>query len=235
MESKTSFIFLCMFLSSFLISSQAYDFYVGGRDGWVIKPSESYDHWAQRNRFQVNDTLVFKYKSGSDSVLAVRKQDFDTCSISNPLLKLDGGDSRYKLGNSGPFYFISGNQTNCQKGQKLMLIVLTPRNKRPPTATPPSPAPASPPSTAPASPPSTAPAATPPSSSTTPSSPPAPTPQDAASPPTGGTPSDGSAAPIGDGGQSPPPKPSSSTMLTSSMGFTLACSLLITMARVRIF
>lgn len=38
-------------------SSEAYVFYAGGRDGWVVDPAESYNHWAERNRFQVNDTI----------------------------------------------------------------------------------------------------------------------------------------------------------------------------------
>lgn len=38
-------------------SSDAHEFHVGGRDGWVENPSESFDQWAGRNRFQVNDTL----------------------------------------------------------------------------------------------------------------------------------------------------------------------------------
>ncbi|KAG5546211.1 hypothetical protein RHGRI_018405 [Rhododendron griersonianum] len=66
---------------------QAYQFNVGGKEGWVSNPSESYyNPWAQRMRFQVNDTLC-------------------------------------------PFYFISGNKTNCQKGQKLIVVVLAVRIK----------------------------------------------------------------------------------------------------------
>ncbi|KAJ8492480.1 hypothetical protein OPV22_014201 [Ensete ventricosum] len=65
-------------------SSGAYVFYVGGRDGWVSNPSETYDSWAGRNRFQVNDTLVFRYSNGTDSVLVVTKQDYDGCNSVPP-------------------------------------------------------------------------------------------------------------------------------------------------------
>lgn len=37
--------------------SNGHKFDVGGRDGWVLTPSEDYSHWSHRNRFQVNDTL----------------------------------------------------------------------------------------------------------------------------------------------------------------------------------
>lgn len=33
------------------------DFYVGGRAGWAPNPAEPFNAWAERNRFQVNDTL----------------------------------------------------------------------------------------------------------------------------------------------------------------------------------
>lgn len=38
-------------------SCEARKFYVGGKDGWGLNPSENFNHWAERNRFQVNDTL----------------------------------------------------------------------------------------------------------------------------------------------------------------------------------
>ena len=33
------------------------DFYVGGHAGWAPNPTEPFNAWAERNRFQVNDTL----------------------------------------------------------------------------------------------------------------------------------------------------------------------------------
>ncbi|KAF9610584.1 hypothetical protein IFM89_023378, partial [Coptis chinensis] len=153
MVSKMFLSFFSLVFMGFLVSSQAYDFYVGGKDGWVVKPSESFSHWAERNRFQVNDTLVFKYKNGTDSVLVVNKQDFDQCSTSNPVSKMDDGNSKYKFDKQGPFYFISGNLTNCQNGQKLIVVVLTPRNKSPPApssqGTPPQASPGTPPQASP--------------------------------------------------------------------------------------
>lgn len=40
------------------MSCAAREFYVGDRDGWTTNPAgEPLNHWAERNRFQVNDTL----------------------------------------------------------------------------------------------------------------------------------------------------------------------------------
>lgn len=54
--SFLGFLFGVLIMGS-LCSSQAHKFLVGGKDGWGSNPSENYDHWAERNRFQVNDTL----------------------------------------------------------------------------------------------------------------------------------------------------------------------------------
>ncbi|XVF02015.1 hypothetical protein REPUB_Repub04eG0139700 [Reevesia pubescens] len=126
---------------SFLTSTQGNKFYAGGKDGWVVSPSENYNHWAERNRFQVNDTLFFKYKKGSDSVLLVTREDYYSCNAKNPIQSLTEGDSIFTFDRSGPFFFISGNADNCNKGQKLIVVVMAVRHK--PQQEPPSPSPSS--------------------------------------------------------------------------------------------
>ncbi|KAL8510209.1 hypothetical protein ACS0TY_017138 [Phlomoides rotata] len=142
-NQKRVLLFLTMF-SSFLCSSFGYQFVVGGRDGWILNPSENYNNWAERNRFQVNDTLLFQYKKESNSVLVVNKDDYDKCNTGNPILKLEDGNSVFKFDRSGPFYFISGNKANCDQGQKLIIVVLavrSPPQPRPPTVVSPPTAP----------------------------------------------------------------------------------------------
>ncbi|PSS05703.1 Early nodulin-like protein [Actinidia chinensis var. chinensis] len=145
MESHRYLSFVFVMLVSLLGSSQAYNFYVGGKNGWELQPSESYDDWAGRNRFQINDSLIFKYNKSSDSVLVVAKEDYQNCYKSNPIQTLDGGDSVFKFDRSGPFYFISGYGDHCEKGQKLVVVVLAVRNA---THKSPTPSPLSPPSPA---------------------------------------------------------------------------------------
>ncbi|XP_073029964.1 early nodulin-like protein 2 [Primulina eburnea] len=143
--SSLALVFACL-----IRSSHAYQFIVGGKDGWVLNPSASYSQWAGRSRFSVNDTLLFRYQKGSDSVLVVNKDDYDNCNTGNPIRKLDDGNSVFKLDRSGPFYFITGTKENCDKGQKLVTVVLAVRS--PPT--PPSPnGLSSPPVISPSSPP----------------------------------------------------------------------------------
>src|SRR6266487_1644630 len=76
--------------------------------------------------------IVFKYKKDSNSVLVVNKEDYDKCNKKNPIKKFDDGDSELQLDRSGPFYFISGKDDNCEKGQKLIVVVLAVRKRSPP-------------------------------------------------------------------------------------------------------
>ncbi|OIW08362.1 hypothetical protein TanjilG_03038 [Lupinus angustifolius] len=127
-------LFLLMVCSLLLISSpssetEAKKFHVGGKEGWILKPSEDYNHWAAKLRFQVNDTVHFKYNKGSDSVLVVKRDDYDSCNVNNPMQRMDDGDSTFKLSNSGPYFFISGNVENCKNGEKLIVLVMAVRHK----------------------------------------------------------------------------------------------------------
>ncbi|KAK4752938.1 hypothetical protein SAY87_021736 [Trapa incisa] len=112
-------------------SATAYKFYVGGRDGWALHPSEDYGHWAGRNRFLINDILYFKYKKGEDSVLLVNKNDYDSCNNNSPIRRWDDGDTVFTFDRSGPFFFISGEDDHCRNGQKLIVVVLAVRNHTP--------------------------------------------------------------------------------------------------------
>ncbi|KAJ6743852.1 BLUE COPPER PROTEIN [Salix viminalis] len=105
-------------MSFFVGLSQAKDVLVGGKtDAWKIPSSESSDSlnkWAEEARFLVGDSLVWKYDGQKDSVLQVMKER--------------------------PFYFISGAQGHCEKGQKLAVVVLSQKHRY--TGISPSPSPA---------------------------------------------------------------------------------------------
>ncbi|CAN8252793.1 unnamed protein product [Cochlearia groenlandica] len=122
-----SFIIFSSFATLFSVADGR-RFNVGGNGGWVISPKENYNTWAERNRFQVNDTLYFKYVKGLDSVQQVMKSDYYGCNVENPIKKFDNGESEFKFDRSGPFFFISGNKDHCNKGQRLIVVVLAVRH-----------------------------------------------------------------------------------------------------------
>uniref|UniRef100_M8CA08 Uncharacterized protein n=1 Tax=Aegilops tauschii TaxID=37682 RepID=M8CA08_AEGTA len=85
------------------------DIVVGGRGGGRPTPAEPFNHWAERNRFQVNDRL-----GQEDSVLVVSQSHYDACNTSDPFMRLGGGESGFVLSHSGPYFFISGDAARCQ-------------------------------------------------------------------------------------------------------------------------
>ncbi|KAF8705675.1 hypothetical protein HU200_030870 [Digitaria exilis] len=111
-------------------SSGAYgrDFNVGGRGGWAPNPTEPFNAWAERNRFQVNDTLVFRYNKDVDAVLVVTPSHYDACNTTDPTLRLAGGDSRFTFTASGPYFFISADEGRCKAGERLIVVVLAVRS-----------------------------------------------------------------------------------------------------------
>lgn len=77
-------------------------------------------------------------------MLVVNKDDYDSCNTSNPIRKLEDGDSVFRFDHSGHFFFISGVHERCQKGEKMVVAVMAmrPSLKTPPpspSATAPSP------------------------------------------------------------------------------------------------
>nr|ACU19932.1 unknown [Glycine max] len=148
-----AFGWLCLLLM--VHKGASYDFVVGGQKGWSVPNDPSFNpfnQWAEKSRFQIGDSLVFNYQSGQDSVLYVKSEDYASCNIDSPYAKYSDGHTVYKLNQSGPHFFISGNKDNCNKNEKLTVIVLADRNKntnQTTTASPPSPQTSSSPSAAP--------------------------------------------------------------------------------------
>ncbi|KAD4386016.1 hypothetical protein R6Q59_009672 [Mikania micrantha] len=117
----------------------AYEFKVGGSGEWSL--SASYNQWAEKNRFQVGDTLLFKYDGEKDSVLEVSKDDYDNCNTANPIAKHDDGQTVIKFDRSGPHYFISGVSEHCKDNEKVVVVVMANRSQKSPPESPSSPAP----------------------------------------------------------------------------------------------
>ncbi|XP_012848257.1 PREDICTED: extensin-like [Erythranthe guttata] len=121
---------LFVILTEFSCLVHALKFYVGGDDGWNLKPSKNYIHCADDIAFRSTmKSVLFKYKKGHDSVLVVNENDYSKCNKENPIKILKEGDSKFKFEKSGPFFFISGHNQNCEKGEKLIVVVLSDRHR----------------------------------------------------------------------------------------------------------
>ncbi|GER36582.1 early nodulin-like protein [Striga asiatica] len=124
--SKTQ-IYSLLPLMIFLLASfsDARDHVIGGKpDAWRIPTSDSdtLNHWAEKSRFLIGDSLVWKNEGSNDSVLQVTRRDYVTCNTSSPVGVYNAG--RVELERSGPYYFISGVEGNCRKGQKVIVVVM---------------------------------------------------------------------------------------------------------------
>ncbi|KAF8048522.1 hypothetical protein N665_2485s0005 [Sinapis alba] len=123
----------------FMIVNKAYarEFMVGGAKGWTVPSgSQVYSQWAEQSRFQVGDSLMFVYQPNQDSVFQVTRDAYDSCNTDAPTAKFADGKTSFALTHSGPYYFISGNKDNCNKKEKLVVIVMADRNGK--TSSPPS-------------------------------------------------------------------------------------------------
>ncbi|XP_047956100.1 early nodulin-like protein 3 [Salvia hispanica] len=113
-------------------TSNGFEFKVGGpTSSWTVPSDPSvaiYNHWAEKTRFQIGDSLLFVYDSSRDSVLHVTEDDYNNCNTASPLHKLSDGRSSFRLDRSGPYYFISGVAENCRKNEKLVVVVMADRS-----------------------------------------------------------------------------------------------------------
>ncbi|GFP79287.1 early nodulin-like protein 1 [Phtheirospermum japonicum] len=128
--SKTQISSLLLLTIFLLVGfSEARDHVIKARQ---IPSSESdfLNHWAEKSRFLIGDSLFFKYDGSKDLVLEVTRRDYVTCNTSALIGNYTSDDTTVRLGRSGPYYFISGAEGHCHKGQKLIAVVISERHRR---------------------------------------------------------------------------------------------------------
>ncbi|XP_010536973.1 PREDICTED: early nodulin-like protein 3 [Tarenaya hassleriana] len=138
-EMPSLMVLLVLFFGSL---SEARDILVGGKpNSWKAPNSadQTLNRWAERTRFKVGDTLLWKYQAERDSVMQVEEEDYERCERSKPIRGYKDGKTKIELKRSGAYYFISGEKGRCKKGEKLVVVVLAPHHHRlvsPPTVSP---------------------------------------------------------------------------------------------------
>ncbi|XP_004288794.1 PREDICTED: early nodulin-like protein 1 [Fragaria vesca subsp. vesca] len=108
-------------LAAMLHRTEAEDYTVGDDLGWTIPPdgADTYAEWAAEHTPLVvdEDTITFDFPVGEQDVAFVTKQDFDSCTTTNPLWQ-SSEPARVTLVQEGTFYFIGTLAGHCAKGQK---------------------------------------------------------------------------------------------------------------------
>ncbi|KAM0054914.1 putative Blue (type 1) copper binding protein [Helianthus debilis subsp. tardiflorus] len=92
--------------------------------------------WASSETFTVGDNLVFTYTSNHD-VLEVSKDDYDSCSLTNPVTSNTASPSTIALKDAGSRYFICGTPGHCDQGMKVEIKTVAASSGPPPTTTTP--------------------------------------------------------------------------------------------------
>jgi len=60
-------------------------------------------------------------------VLRVTRKDYLSCNTSSPVAEHSDGHTMVRLHRQGPYYFIGGAKGACEKGEKLIVVVMAPR------------------------------------------------------------------------------------------------------------
>ncbi|XP_074292878.1 early nodulin-like protein 13 [Silene latifolia] len=140
LSSKIWSISLVLAIASLLSFTEARDHLVGSKpDAWQIPSSSDSDFlnkWAQSNRFHIADNLVWKYDNKKDSVVEVTREAYIACNTTNPIAEHKSDETKVLLTKAGPHYFISGVKDSCEKGEKLIVVVMSPRGRRSGTVSP---------------------------------------------------------------------------------------------------
>ncbi|KAK8951646.1 Early nodulin-like protein 3 [Platanthera zijinensis] len=151
--SPHSIFFLALFLLS--TASHGREILVGGSiNSWKIPSSSSAQNlsqWAESTRFQVGDSLVlnlppffsWNFDGEKDSVVEVSRDDYYACRTSNPIAVHHGGDDKVGLVRSGAYYFVGGAAGACEKGERVVVVVISQKHVRRVGFLAPAPAPAS--------------------------------------------------------------------------------------------
>ncbi|KAI3874772.1 hypothetical protein MKW98_019345 [Papaver atlanticum] len=109
-------------------STEAVDILVGGKpNSWKVPSSvsDSLNKWAGSTRFNIGDSLVWKFDAQKDSVLRVGREDYVNCNVTKPIAEYKNGSAKVEFDQSGPFYFVSGIKGNCERGEKLVVVVMS--------------------------------------------------------------------------------------------------------------
>ncbi|KAL7224321.1 hypothetical protein ACSBR1_025722 [Camellia fascicularis] len=138
---RTLFPCLALVLLVLFTFSEGGELLVGGQENsWKVPQSpDDFNKWAGKMRFLIGDSLVLEYDPKSDSVLEVTEEDYKICNTVKPIKAYNDSNTKIVLNHSGLFYFICGAEGHCEKGQKLLVRVLSAKRgsrARPPVALP---------------------------------------------------------------------------------------------------
>ncbi|KAJ7546308.1 hypothetical protein O6H91_08G034900 [Diphasiastrum complanatum] len=129
----------CVHFLALLKLAAGKEYVVGDRQGWILPVANTnYSSWALKHKYYVGDKLAFNYKAEPNSVVQVNREHFDACNATDYIASYGNGRTVVELNTTGPYWFISGVNNNCNQGQKFGITVF---EKTIPPASGPAPSP----------------------------------------------------------------------------------------------
>ncbi|KAG5559457.1 hypothetical protein RHGRI_009107 [Rhododendron griersonianum] len=97
---------------------------VGDGLGWTIPPGGkiAYSVWADKETFEVGDTLVFNWNGTHDVARVSTKEEFDNCTANNVTGTIQtASPANFTLDTNVTHYFICTINNHCSLGQKVKI------------------------------------------------------------------------------------------------------------------
>ncbi|KAM5547937.1 umecyanin-like [Rosa sericea] len=88
---------------------------------WAIPSggAGTYAAWSAEHTLEINvDSITFEFSTGEQDLALVTKEDFDSCTTTNPIWK-ETEPVNVGIVQPGTFYFICTFAGHCAKGQKI--------------------------------------------------------------------------------------------------------------------
>ncbi|KAG0483295.1 hypothetical protein HPP92_011379 [Vanilla planifolia] len=111
-------LLLPLLLSITSLPAHSFVFDVGGGHGWAVLQQLRLLQPVGRRQ----PLPAFRYKK--DSVMQVTEEDYSKCRSTHPIFFSNNGKTEVGLDRPGPFYFISGAEGHCERGQKVIIKVI---------------------------------------------------------------------------------------------------------------
>ncbi|XP_058206879.1 cucumber peeling cupredoxin-like [Rhododendron vialii] len=113
----------CLAVIAAVVMGAAADTYTVGDDlGWTVPPGGpiAYSVWADKETFEVGDTLVFNWTGTHNVARVSTKAEFDNCTANNVIGTIQtASPANFTLDTNVTHYFICTIESHCYLGQKV--------------------------------------------------------------------------------------------------------------------
>ncbi|GFS40911.1 hypothetical protein Acr_00g0071140 [Actinidia rufa] len=117
---------LVVVVAAVLVSGASAETHMVGDDlQWKVPPGGpiAYSVWADKQDFQIGDTLIFNW-TGNHDVVKVSKSVFDNCTTTNVVGTVQStSPANFTLDANGTHYFICTVSNHCYFGQKVAVTI----------------------------------------------------------------------------------------------------------------